>query len=236
MFWQNFSLQNVQLGFTDRYSGVSTGVFSQFNLAANVGEDLLTVGYNRGLLKKNLGVRRLFFMKQVHGNDVAVVDSACEESFEIVADGLVTDVEGFGLCVLAADCLPVVFADVENGVVGVAHVGREGMFLGVVFGVVQAMFAKGAKNVQAWLGPAICGMCYEVPLLLQSRVVEKVPASFSVTRWGTSGLDIVSGVCSQLFDLGVEIFNFSVCSFENCRFYSYRRFSNTGRFAGFVSL
>ena len=62
----------------------------------------------------------------------------------------------------------------------------------------------GATAVEAWVGPHICGACYEVPEALQSEVAAREPASLSTTSWGTPALDIGAGVRAQLARAGVD--------------------------------
>ncbi len=116
-----------------------------------------------------------------------------------------TDVPGKALCVLVADCVPVLIADPAAGLVGAAHAGREGLVAGVVPTLVTAMIAAGASpaRMRAVTGPAICGRCYEVPAEMQARVSAIVPDARCDTSAGTSGLDIAAGVRAQLASAGV---------------------------------
>ena len=101
---------------------------------------------------------------------------------------------------LVADCAPVLLADPEARIVGVAHAGREGMAAGVVTELLSAMSAAGADpaRMHAVIGPHICGGCYEVPAELRDRIAGKVPESGCVTRKGTAGVDVGAGVEAQL--------------------------------------
>ena len=82
------------------------------------------------------------------------------------ADGLHTGEVGVGLCVLTADCLPVLLAAVEpdSGLateVGILHAGWRGLAGGVVEAGV-ARFRSPASRLSAFLGPAIGPCHYEV--------------------------------------------------------------------------
>src|SRR5262245_61252093 len=101
-------------------------------------------------------------MSQVHGDSVAVVEEQ-HDAAPPVADGLVTaGRRGVALLVRIADCVPVLLADSTTEVLGVAHAGRVGMAAGVVPRTVQRMRELGAERISAWMGPHICGRCYEV--------------------------------------------------------------------------
>jgi copper oxidase (laccase) domain-containing protein len=87
----------------------------------------------------------------------------------------------------------------------------------------------------AWIGPHVCGACYEVPEQLRAEVAGVVPASFAETSWGTPALDIGAGVLAQLGAEGVEVHDASRCTVEDDDLYSYRRQgTRSGRLAGLV--
>ena len=155
------------------------------------------------------------------------------------ADASFTDVPGLGLGVLVADCAPVLLADPEARIVGVAHAGREGMAAGVVTELLSAMSAAGADpaRMHAVIGPHICGGCYEVPAELRDRIAGKVPESSCVTRKGTPGVDVGAGVEAQLARAGVAaVASDPRCTAETPSLYSYRRDGRTGRLAGLIWL
>ena len=155
------------------------------------------------------------------------------------ADASFTDVPGLGLGVLVADCAPVLLADPEARIVGVAHAGREGMAAGVVTELLSAMSAAGADpaRMHAVIGPHICGGCYEVPAELRDRIAGKVPESGCVTRKGTAGVDVGAGVEAQLARAGVAaVASDPRCTAETPSLYSYRRDGRTGRLAGLIWL
>jgi YfiH family protein len=155
------------------------------------------------------------------------------------ADAMYTDVPGLALCVLVADCVPVLLADPGVGLVGAAHAGREGMAAGVVPALVTAMSSAGAEpaRMRALIGPGICGACYEVPEGMRARVAAVVPAAGCTTRAGTPGLDVAAGVGAQLAAAGItDVTADGRCTRESRELYSYRRDGATGRFAGLVWL
>jgi YfiH family protein len=222
--WRAEILPGVSAAFTDNAAG---------NLALHVGDDAGHVRRRREELEAAMGLRsvRLQFMDQVHGAEVAVVDGTGPAP---TADAMVS--RGLPLAVMVADCIPVLLAG-ESGhgpVLAAVHAGRPGVEAGVVPAAVARMRALGAAGIRAWLGPSICGRCYEVPADLQDRVAAAVPAARSTTSWGTPGLDLPAGAASQLEDAGVPVEYLGKCTHETPSLYSYRRNRNTGRFAGLV--
>jgi len=79
-------------------------------------------------------------------------------------DALVTNIRGFTLSVLGADCAPVLFADRKAGVIAAAHSGWKGAVTGIIEAVVLSMCEQGARreNIQACIGPTIHQASYEV--------------------------------------------------------------------------
>jgi YfiH family protein len=225
----------VDVAFTDRHGGVSGGPFASLNLAVNGSEDPARVAENLRILGREFAPDgTLALMRQVHGANVAVV--AGEPAAEPPeADALVTRTAGVALVVRAADCVPVLLADPGRGVVGAAHAGRPGLVAGVVPATVAAMRELGAEQICAWVGPHVCGSCYEVPAQMRADVAAVVPEAQAETSWGTPSLDVGAGVVAQLRAAGVDVVDASRCTREDDDLYSYRRQgTESGRLAGLV--
>jgi YfiH family protein len=225
---------------TDRRGGRSASPYDSFNLADHVGDDPAAVAANRQRLARELGVpeQSLVWMTQVHGTGVAVIEDAGENPVADV-DALVTATPGLVLCVLAADCVPVLLADPVAGVVAAVHAGREGVRRGVVPATLAAMTRLGARpgDVEALLGPAVCGLDYEVPAAMQAEVARVAPASAVRTRTGMPGLDLRAGIAEVLRGAGVgHVVHDPRCTVEDRRLFSHRRDGVTGRQAGVVWL
>lgn len=176
-------------------------------------------------------------MNQVHGATVAVVDDAYDGS-EIVADALVTSRSDLTLLVRVADCVPLLLADVERGVTAAVHVGRAGLAAGVVPSAVAVLRSLGAGQVEAWVGPHVCGRCYEGPAAMREEVGSVVPEARSETSWGTPALDLGRGVRTQLAALGVDAERWHEverCTIEDDDLWSHRRQGErAGRLGGLV--
>jgi YfiH family protein len=221
----------VDLAFTDRYDGVSAVPFDSLNLALVGDDDPEARRRNTALLLDDFAPgAELADMEQVHGRTVARAGGPREQ-----CDALVTDRPDAVLMVRVADCVPVLLADPRAGVIGAAHAGRNGVAVGVVSACVEEMRLLGARDIAAWVGPHICGRCYEVPAALRGEVAAVEPATASTTSWGTPALDIGAGVVAQLERLGVQVHDVSRCTMESEDLYSFRRDgARAGRLAGLV--
>jgi YfiH family protein len=233
--------ETVRAGFTMRAGGVSTGAYAALNLGLNVADATDDVLANRRIVERWAG-GPIVFATQVHGAEVAVVAPPSGPAPTAIGpfDALVS-ASGAGLGVLVADCVPVLLADPEAGVVAAVHAGRRGLAGGVVQAALARMVELGARRgrVRAAVGPAICGACYEVPAALRAEVAGVVPAAWATTSWGTPALDLPAGVVATLVAAGVDrVQPLDICTLTDDRFYSHRRAQRsgetTGRSAGFI--
>lgn len=229
MFWDRLRSGRVEVAFTDRHDGTSTGPWASLDLGAGGGDDPAAVERNLSLLAGELGLARpaLVLTRQVHGNAVTVIDEAWRAGDVPTGDALVTGRTDVALCVRVADCTPVALADPVRGLAGVVHAGREGLRVGVVPAAVSRLRGMGGDDLQAWVGPRACGACYEVPDEMRDEVAAAAPASWSTTRQGTPALDVGAGVVEQLRALDVDVEDLATaergCTLENPDLYSYRR-------------
>lgn len=217
---------------TTRAGGRSRGGRATFNLSTGVGDDPAAVAANRARAARELGVP-VVYLEQVHGTRVAVVDAVPgrDDPDRPATDAVVTAVPGVAVAVLAADCVPVLLGDARAGVVGAAHAGRVGAAAGVLPAVVEAMTALGARpsGIDVLLGPAVCGLCYEVPAAMRAEVDAALPGSAVRTRRGTPGLDLRAGLYHQLVELGIgRVGADPRCTVEDRALYSHRRATADG--------
>ena len=231
MFAWHEDRSGVVRAVTDRSGGVSTGPYAGLNLGAHVADDPAAVSQNRRLLEERLD-RPLVFMDQCHGTGVAVVEGVPAEPPS--CDAVVTRSTEVALAVLVADCVPVLLAG-TGGVVAAVHAGRPGMVAGVVPAALATMRELGAGDIDAVVGPSVCGRCYEVPPQMRDTAAAVQPVSAAVSWTGTAAIDVAAGVVAQLREGGVAVRWLPGCAREREDLYSYRRDGVTGRFAGVVA-
>ena len=200
------------------------------NLATHVGDDPERVRSHRQTLIERVG-HPIAWMDQVHGDQVLTVDS--QHLPDRSADAEITADPALALGVLVADCIPLLLWSKEC--IAVAHVGRRGVANEIASKTVERMRVEfGASDVEALIGPAICGSCYEVPMELHDEVARRWPTASSRTPQGTPALDLPVAVAAQLESLGLVIHHDRRCTREEPSLYSYRRDSGSGRFAGVI--
>lgn len=160
----------VKHGFTTRYGGVSTGIYSSLNVGENRGDDPACVRENYARVGKILGVGPDDFAttRQIHEATVRVVDDGDRRKvFDPVpydADGLVTNVKGLPMMIYIADCIPVLLCDAQNEVIGAVHCGWRSSVADILKNAVDDMVRLGAKpeSIGAAIGPGIGWDHFEV--------------------------------------------------------------------------
>ena len=183
-------------------------------------------------LRDKLSVDAIATMRQVHGADVVWAMPGLVPE----ADALLTYTPNVAVVVRVADCVPIVLATEERDSVGVVHAGRRGLVAGVVPAAAQILLERGKGSVTAWVGPHICGRCYELDPDTAAEVADAIPAAASTTWTGTSAADIGAGVTAQLDELGVTVHPLGGCTLEDDRFFSFRRNGTTQRQCALVVL
>lgn len=224
----------VRAFFTTRQGGVSRPPYDSLNLGRDIGDDPVAVTRNREILV-GLAGSEVFFISQNHSATVVVVKDAVTEP---QGDALVTTAPGVAVGVCVADCVPILLHDLGSGAVCAVHAGRMGLALGVVQAAVGSMREVGGRRsgqIEAALGPAICGGCYEVPEHVRDEVANLVPEAWAETTWGTPSLDLRAGVQALLVKAGIPtIMTTRGCTFEDQGLFSHRRDGPTGRQAGVI--
>ena len=117
------------------------------------------------LLERTTGVRAVHSLRQVHGNDVRLVNESPRPGDPPTGDALVTRILGTAVAIKAADCVPVLLADPVSGTVAGAHAGWRGTLVRVVEAAVRRLAAEAgapASRLKAVIGPAIRACCFEV--------------------------------------------------------------------------
>ena len=156
----------IRHGFFGRAGGVSNGLYRSLNCGYGSGDDPEAVAENRARAMSACGLASasLCTAYQVHSAEALVVSAPWPRDEAPRVDAMATATPGLALAILTADCVPVLLADREAGVIGAAHAGWRGALNGVVEAAVDAMLGLGAqaKGIRAVIGPAIGPASYEV--------------------------------------------------------------------------
>jgi YfiH family protein len=230
------ALPGARVAFSTRRGGVSEGPYESLNLGVLTDDEPDRVARNRAILAEAIDVdpAKIAMGWQVHGTEVMRWDSPpqpgrngyVQPGAELErVDGHVTDLEGLGLLVLAADCLPVALAG--PGRVAMLHCGWRGL----AGGIVEHAAALFDEPPAAAVGPGIGPCCYEVG--------EEVLDAFTELGGVADGrmLDLRAVAEARLRAAGVKrVEHADMCTACNPDlFFSHRRDEGvTGRQAGIV--
>ncbi len=203
---------------------------------------------NENLFKNfNNGIQKCVFMNQIHSNIAQIYDENYEKDENLRrCDALVCDKKGIALCVLSADCLPLLLWH-KSGIILALHSGRVGCFLNILEQSVlkaKELFNKrlnepknkdfNFKNEDFALiiAPGICAKNYEI----SGEVLELAQKNFKPFL-EQNHLNLKALVKDEAKKLGItEIKDCAICSFEDERFYSYRRDKTSKRFVSVIYL
>ena len=224
-----FESERVIAGFTTRFGGVSDGAYESLNLGDHVGDLPQNVAKNREILAAALGIApfNLKFMRQIHSNRVEILRDLEDELPP--CDGVITALKGVTLCVLVADCSPVLIADEGRGIVAAVHAGRAGVTGKICTNALSLMkseFGCEAGDLRVFVGANIKARNYEVGELDLGEF----------NRYKNGGkFDMEAALRDEFAQLGVGRAEFDPrCTFETGGLFSYRRDGVTGRFCGFI--
>lgn len=231
------TLAGIPHGFFGRRGGVSRGDLASLNCGLGSNDDPALIVENRRLAAEAVlpgaGLAGLY---QVHGNRCVVVDGESDLSARPEADALATRTPGVLLGILTADCVPVLFADAQAGVIGAAHAGWKGAIAGVTDATLDAMERLGAEraSIVAAIGPCIGRASYEVDEDFAARFLADDPANerfFAAGRTGHAMFDIAAYVAARLAAAGVAkvAIGGQDTYAEEGHYFSYRRACHTGQ-------
>lgn len=226
------SSRALRCAFTTRHAGRSG---QGLNLSFDQGEPSEVLAHRQRVLQAlGLDQMPLCTVRQVHGNQVCIVDAAALQRglTGVEADALVTSMSNVALGVLIADCLPVVLYALDTPVVAVVHAGRLGTYHRVVqhtLEVIAHRFATPPAQLHAVLGPAIGACCYKLDARAVGPFQERFPTwqQFFIPcgpeHWT---MDLLAANTLQLHAAGVSaahIASASVCTAcQNQDLYSHR--------------
>lgn len=229
-------LESASHGFFTRAGGASGGVYGSLNCSYASSDKDEDVATNRRSVAESLRVApdQLVTCKQVHGNHVETIFGPHIDKVP-EADAMVTDQKGLALGVLTADCLPALFQDSKNCVIGAAHAGWQGALTGVLENTITAMERLGAdrRNICVGLGPTISPDAYEVGPEFVERFNTYDPATmrfFAPGAFGHAQFDLPGFCLWRLGKVGLtKVEWIQHCTYtDSARFYSYRRSVHRG--------
>lgn len=215
------------------------------NLALHVDDDPAVVLQNRALLRQRMNLpQEPEWLEQIHSNRCILVDN----DHLRCGDAAITRQANRVLAIMTADCLPILLCNAEGTEVAAIHAGWKGLLTGIIENTLREM-KSAPDTIQAWIGPGICGTCYQVDNNLREQFVNKnasLSRCFQAAHEKNKsiGAETSQKWCADLSSIarmllaieGVNNVSLSqLCTYEQEEtFYSYRRSPNTGRIASLI--
>ncbi|EAI3823184.1 laccase [Campylobacter coli] len=177
-------------------------------------------------------IEKCVFMDQIHSSKVEIYDESLEN---LSCDGLISIEKNTALCVLSADCLPLILWH-ESGIIVALHSGRKGSFENILKECVDKICTKNPnldmQKFHLFILPSICAKNYEI----DGEILEFAKVEFK-DFLNERKLDLKALVKFQAQNLGIKnIIDSNICSFDDEAFYSYRRDKTSKRFVSVVYL
>ncbi|MBZ0305673.1 MAG: peptidoglycan editing factor PgeF [Anaerolineae bacterium] len=238
----------IKHGVFTRLGGVSPAPWGTLNLGGTVGDTPEAVAENHRRMYEILGVnrQRICTVWQVHSADTVIAyEPAPNRKWLDRADGLVTDQKDTPLAMRFADCVPILYYDPVNAVVGMAHAGWRGTISGAQVSVVNTMqdaFGCRPSNIQVGIGPSIGPAWFQVGeevVRAFEESYESLDGLLERADDGTAYLDLWEANRRKLPEAGIEhIEVVALCTASNTHeFFSHRaEKGRTGRFGAVISL
>ena len=203
--------------------------YDGFNMCDYTGDNPDNVKECRRIFSaiNNIEIDSLFFPRQVHGDDILIIESK-EEGLQQVKektfDAVITPLKGICIGVSTADCVPILLYDKEKKIIAAIHAGWRGTVKHIVSKTVKAMskrFGSDPNDIIAGVGPSISQKNFEVgpevPAEFLKAGFDKSHISDSSTE-GKYIIDLWSSNKQDLIDSGVTVDNIEmaeICTVDN---------------------
>ncbi len=227
---------NVKHCFFSRKNGVSSGIYKSLNCGIGSKDDVKNVKKNLEIVSKNLDIKsnKLAIMNQTHSNKVLSIKNINNlKRFD--CDALLTSDEGIALCVLTADCAPILIYEAQKKIVGCIHAGWKGAFAGIIENTILKLSDMGGNKNKLFVtvGPCISQNNYEVKKDFYSNFISqsKQNEKFFLKKDNNSFKFNLRAYINEKFkDLGIQrIENIAVDSFASKNeYFSHRRAKKLG--------
>jgi len=231
MFYSNNlkKLKKIKHCFFSRKKGFSKGIYRSLNCGRGSKDDKKKIHKNLMFVAKTMAVEKtkLIMMHQTHSNKVVEIKKSNYKK-KIIADAIITREKGFALCVVTADCVPIIVYDLKNEIIGCVHAGWKGALSGVIDNTIKKIKSFSSKNkIYGGIGPCIGKKSYEVDNKFFKKFVSKSTKNkiyFSHISKTEKLFDLRKFVTDKLIKLNVKVDHVDKDTFKDkSNFFSYRR-------------
>ncbi|PKL86802.1 MAG: peptidoglycan editing factor PgeF [Ignavibacteriae bacterium HGW-Ignavibacteriae-1] len=208
-----------------------------FTISGNYSDENI-VNQHRKLMSEylNLELDAVKYQKQVHGDEIQVVDFDTEIN---ESDAMITNLMGLALVASVADCAAILLYDDKVKAIAAIHSGWRSTTLNIVSKTIEKMrseYNSKPQDLIAYISPCAGGDSYEVGI----DVAQYFPNSIKRLSQDKFLFNIKNEVHNQLIVSGVPPQNIEmseICTISNEKFHSFRRDAdNSGRMGAFIMM
>ena len=221
--------------FFSRKGGFSKGIYRSLNCGKGSKDSKKMVKKNLSVISKKMKISRknLLLMNQTHSSKAIIVNNKNKKLKIFNSDAIITNLKGFSLGVLTADCVPIILYDVKNNTIGCIHAGWKGAVNGIIENTIKKFKDLNSNNnLYASVGPCIGFKSYEVDISFYKKFLsnsKKNRIYFVKKNKGKKLFNLRKYVHDKLVKFKVKVDHINKDTFrEKSRFYSYRRSRKLG--------
>ncbi len=222
-------LKKIKHCFFSRKKGFSKGIYKSLNCGRGSKDNKNNISKNLKFVANLMAVKRtkLKLMYQTHSNKVVEIKKNNLKK-KIKADAMITKMRGVAICVVTADCVPIIIYDVRNEIIGCIHAGWKGAFSNIIKNTIRKIKKLNSNNkFYACVGPCIGRKSYEVDYLFYKKFMAKSRNNKTYfTRKGKTKklFNLRKFVTDKLLEFNVKVDHVNKDTFaDKSNFFSYRR-------------
>ena len=226
--------KNINHCFFSRNGGFSKGIYKSLNCGKGSKDKKIFIKKNLNLVSKKMNIKRkLLLMYQTHSNKVMIITNKNKNLNKFKSDAIVTQLRGYGLGVVTADCVPIVLYDKKNHTIGCIHAGWKGALSGIVENTIKTFKKISLNNeIFAAVGPCIDKKSYEVDSNFYKKFIlrsKKNKIYFLKKNKNKKLFDLRGYVTHKLLKLNINVDHINLDTFkQKSNFFSYRRSQKKG--------
>tara|TARA_B100000941_G_scaffold41020_2_gene24843 strand:- start:410 stop:1174 length:765 start_codon:yes stop_codon:yes gene_type:complete len=222
-------LSGCSYGFFTRNGGYSDGIYKSLNCSRRSDDSNVNTSKNRKKVLQELGKEgaSLVIPIQKHTNICKIITE--NNSHNVTADALVTKSKKLVLCILTADCVPILLHERQKNIIGAIHAGWKGAKNNIIENTIMKVQELGGKieNISIVIGPCIQQKSYEVgsDFLENFMIDDNKNKELFIQKNQKYYFDLPQYCINKIKNSGVrEIDNIKKCTYENSNeFFSFRR-------------
>ncbi len=223
------TLKKIRHCFFSRKKGFSKGIYKSLNCGKGSKDNKNNITKNLNFVANTMAVKRtkLKLMYQTHSNKVVQIKKNNLRK-KIKADAMITKMRGVAICVVTADCVPIIIYDVRNEIIGCIHAGWKGAFSNIIKNTIRKIKKLNSNNkFFACVGPCIGRKSYEVDILFYKKFMAKSRNNkiYFTHKGKTKKLfNLRKFVTDKLLEFNVKVDHINKDTFaDKTNFFSYRR-------------